>query len=149
MLKTTDVSHGPTLEHGSIFPSGPTPENPPKRYLVENVQKNYLPLLFERNKRGNADSTACQIRNAAFIPMLERLILTHMFQSATRKDEHTRSVGPQKLGRANLWERPPARYPSNETSGKSGHQPGGEPLGISANSNAHLERDQSLVSVVG
>src|SRR5947209_18361465 len=55
----------------------------------------------------------------------------------------------EKLGRANLWERPTARYPSNETSGKSGHQAGGEPLGISANSNAHLERDQSLVSVVG
>jgi hypothetical protein len=34
--------HGTTLEHGSIFTSGPTPENPPKRYFVENVQMNYL-----------------------------------------------------------------------------------------------------------
>jgi hypothetical protein len=40
LLKATDVSHGTTLEHGSIFTSGPTPENPPKRYLVANVQKN-------------------------------------------------------------------------------------------------------------
>src|SRR5947209_997987 len=80
-------------------------------------------------------------------PALLRLILTHMFQSETRKDEHTRSVGRQKLGRANLWERPPARYASNETSGKSGHQPGGEPFGFSASSHAHLERDQSVVSV--
>jgi hypothetical protein len=37
-LKTTPVSHGMTLEHGSIFTSDPTPENPPKRYFVENVQ---------------------------------------------------------------------------------------------------------------
>jgi hypothetical protein len=34
------------LEHGSIFTSSPLPENPPKRYCVENVQKNYLSLLF-------------------------------------------------------------------------------------------------------
>jgi len=37
-LKTTTVSHGTTLEHSSIFTSDPTPENPPKRYFVENVQ---------------------------------------------------------------------------------------------------------------
>jgi len=60
------------LEHGSIFTSGPKPENPPKRYSVENVQKNYVSLLFERNTSGNVDSTPLQIRNAAFIPMLER-----------------------------------------------------------------------------
>jgi hypothetical protein len=72
MLKATDVSHGTTLEHGSIFPSGPTPENPPKRYSAENVQKNYVSLLFERNTSGNVDSTPLQIRNAAFIPLLER-----------------------------------------------------------------------------
>jgi len=60
------------LEHGSIFPSGPKPENPPKRYSVENVQRNYVSLLFERNTSGNVDSTPLQIRNAAFIPMLER-----------------------------------------------------------------------------
>jgi hypothetical protein len=72
MLKTIDVSRGTILEHGSIFTSGPKPENLPKRYSVENVQKNYVSLLFERNTSGNVDSTPLQIRNAAFIPMLER-----------------------------------------------------------------------------
>jgi tRNA C32,U32 (ribose-2'-O)-methylase TrmJ len=71
-LKATDVSHGTTLEHGSIFPSGPKPENPPKRYSVENVQKNYVSLLFGQATSGNVDSTPLQRRNAAFIPMLER-----------------------------------------------------------------------------
>jgi hypothetical protein len=36
-LKTTPVSHGTTLEHGSIFTSDPTPENPTKGYFVEKV----------------------------------------------------------------------------------------------------------------
>src|SRR6266536_109744 len=82
-----------------------------------------------------------------FLPMAGSLILTHNLQSDTIKDEHTRIVGSQELGRANLWGRPTARYASNETSGQSGHQPGGEPLGFAACSNAYLERDQSLVSL--
>jgi hypothetical protein len=49
-LKTTPVSHGTTLEHGSIFPSDPTPENPPKRYFVENVQENSY-LFFLRGAK--------------------------------------------------------------------------------------------------
>jgi hypothetical protein len=36
----TLVSSGTMFEHGSIFTHGPVPWNPPKRYLVENVQKN-------------------------------------------------------------------------------------------------------------
>jgi hypothetical protein len=32
------------------------------------------------------------------------LILIHILQSDTIKDEHTRLVGSQELGRANLWE---------------------------------------------
>jgi hypothetical protein len=83
---------------------------------------------------------------SAKAPVFSSLILTHMLQSDKKKDEHTRRVGPQELGRANLWGCPTARYASNETSGTSGHQPGGEPLGVSACSNAHLERDQSVVS---
>ena len=42
--------HGTTLEHGSIFPSGPQPVNPPKRYVVANVQQNYHSLLFVERK---------------------------------------------------------------------------------------------------
>ena len=34
----TSVSDGTTYEPGSIFPSGPAPENPLKCYCVENVQ---------------------------------------------------------------------------------------------------------------
>jgi hypothetical protein len=37
LLKTTDVLYGTIVERGSIFTSDPAPENPPKRYLVENV----------------------------------------------------------------------------------------------------------------
>jgi hypothetical protein len=39
-LKATDVSHGTTCEHGSVFTHGPAPWNSPKHYLVDNVQKN-------------------------------------------------------------------------------------------------------------
>src|SRR5260221_7412125 len=63
------------------------------------------------------------------VPLPKGLILTHILQSDKIKDEHTRSVGSQELGRANLWERPTAGYASHETSGPSGQQPGGEPLG--------------------
>src|SRR2546430_2326979 len=83
----------------------------------------------------------------AIPPPHECLILTHMLQSDTIKDEHTRLVGSQELGRANLWERPTARSASNETSCPSGHQSGRESPGFSACSNAHLERDQSGVSL--
>jgi hypothetical protein len=55
------------LENGSIFTSGPTPENPPKRYLVANVQKNYLGILFAATKSGN-EQFACG--RAPFIPVL-------------------------------------------------------------------------------
>ncbi len=41
-------------------------------------------------------------------PSPKGLILTHIFQSDRIKDEHTRLVGSQELGRANLWERPTA-----------------------------------------
>jgi hypothetical protein len=71
-LKATHALHGTTEERGSIFTPGPMPENPPKRYLVANVQQNYLSLLFERNTSGNVDPTRLKRRNAAFIPMLER-----------------------------------------------------------------------------
>jgi hypothetical protein len=36
----TLVSSGTLREHGSIFTHSPVPWNSPKRYLVENVQKN-------------------------------------------------------------------------------------------------------------
>jgi hypothetical protein len=36
------------------------------------VRKNYVSLLFEWNTSGNVDFTPLQIRNVAFIPMLER-----------------------------------------------------------------------------
>jgi hypothetical protein len=79
-------------------------------------------------------------------PRFESLILTHMLQSDTIQDEHTRSVGSQELGRANLWGCPTARYASNETYGSSGQPHGRESFGFAARSNADLERDQSLVS---
>src|SRR5713226_9687333 len=82
------------------------------------------------------------------LPRIECLILTHNLQSDRIKDEHPRSVGPQMLGRADLWESPTARYASHETSGPSGHKHGRESFGFAACSNAHLERDQSLVSQV-
>jgi len=72
MLKATHALHGTTDTRGSIFTPGPTPENPPKRYCVANVQKNYISLLFERNKSGTVDTTPLHIRNAAFIPCLSR-----------------------------------------------------------------------------
>lgn len=34
------------LQHGRVFPHGPAPWNPAKRDSVENVQKNYLCILF-------------------------------------------------------------------------------------------------------
>jgi hypothetical protein len=73
--KSTHALHGTTLTHGSIFTSSPRPENPPKRYAVENVQKNYLSLLSEAAKSGNADNClpAC---SAAFIPVAPRLGLS-------------------------------------------------------------------------
>jgi len=49
-LKATSVSHGTAFELGSIFTPGPGPENPPKCYSVENVQENYLSLLFVERK---------------------------------------------------------------------------------------------------
>jgi hypothetical protein len=49
-LKATHALHVTTLEHGSIFTSGPMPENPPKRYFVENVQMNYHSILFVERK---------------------------------------------------------------------------------------------------
>ena len=39
-LKATHALHGTVSERGSIFTPGPAPGNPPKRYLVANVQKN-------------------------------------------------------------------------------------------------------------
>ena len=39
-LKATSVSHGTCDELGSIFTHDPVSWNPPKRSLVENVQKN-------------------------------------------------------------------------------------------------------------
>ena len=57
------------------------------------------------------------------------------------KDEHTRLVGSQELGRANLWGRPTARYASKETSGPSGHQPGGEPAFSSLPAQMHTWKE--------
>jgi len=76
-----------------------------------------------------------------FIPYLKSLILTHILQSDKIKDEDTRIVGSQELGRANLWGCPTAWYTSHETSGPSGQQAGGEPPGVLACSDADLERD--------
>ena len=42
-------------------------------------------------------------RSAAESPCASDLILTHILPSDTIQDEHTRTVGPQELGRANLW----------------------------------------------
>ncbi len=69
-----------------------------------------------------------------------------MLPSDTLQDEHTRRVGPQELGRANLWGRPTARSASNQTYASSGHPHGRESFGVAARSHADLERDQSLVS---
>ena len=41
-------------------------------------------------------------------PPAQALILTHILSSDKIKDEHTRNVGSQELGRTNLWERAPA-----------------------------------------
>src|SRR6266487_24584 len=87
-----------------------------------------------------------QTRNGALIPRLKDLILTRIFPSDKIKDEYTRLVGSQELGRANLWGRPTARSAWHETSDSSEKPPGGESLGFAARSTAHLERDQSLVS---
>jgi hypothetical protein len=66
LLNTTDVSYGTIFERGSIFTSGPVPENPPKRFLVENVHsKNYLSLLAQGAKNGNCFPPA---GSAAYIP---------------------------------------------------------------------------------
>jgi hypothetical protein len=54
------------FERGSIFTSGPVRENPPKRYVVENVHsKNYLSLLAQGAKNGNCSPPA---GGAAYIP---------------------------------------------------------------------------------
>jgi hypothetical protein len=45
------------MELGSTFTSGPWPVNPPKRYAVANVHKNYSAFLFEKNEGGNVDLT--------------------------------------------------------------------------------------------
>jgi hypothetical protein len=65
LLKTTDVSYGTIVERGSIFTPGPVPENPPKRYLVENVQENYLSLLFVERK---VETLFCEARQRGFHP---------------------------------------------------------------------------------
>ena len=44
--------HGTILEHGSTFTLCPKPANPPKGYLVENVQKNYVRILVQGAKNG-------------------------------------------------------------------------------------------------
>jgi len=59
-LKATSVSHGTICELGSIFTSGPAPENPPKCYAVDNVQKNYSPFLLHGWKSGNEQSACGQ-----------------------------------------------------------------------------------------
>jgi hypothetical protein len=64
-LKATSVSHGTTVELGSIFTSGPAPGNPTKCYSVENVQKNYLSLLFVGRK---AEMLVLPAGSAPFIP---------------------------------------------------------------------------------
>ena len=64
-LKATSVSHGTTLERGSIFTRSPALWNPPKRYSVENVQKNYSSILSEDTKSGNCSPPA---GGAAFKP---------------------------------------------------------------------------------
>lgn len=63
-LKATSVSHGTTGELGSIF--SPAPENPPKCYAVENVQKNHPTLLLHGCKSGNEPSAFGQ---QAFHPL--------------------------------------------------------------------------------
>jgi hypothetical protein len=49
-LKATHVSHGTMYEHGRVFTHGPAPWNPSKRDLVENVQQNFLRILFVLRK---------------------------------------------------------------------------------------------------
>jgi hypothetical protein len=61
-LKTTHALHGTTLEHGSIFTSGPMPENPLKRYFVENVQMNYHSVLFVERKTEIPDCLSARVK---------------------------------------------------------------------------------------
>jgi hypothetical protein len=81
--KTTDVSDGTALEHGSIFTYSPVLWNPPKRYLVENVQKNYLSVLSAPAKSGNARN-GLPAGSAAFIPVASALSFIHILQTKMR-----------------------------------------------------------------
>ena len=65
LLKTTDVSYGTSVERGSIFTPGPVSENPPKRYVVENVQENYLSLLCVERK---VETLFCEARQRGLHP---------------------------------------------------------------------------------
>ncbi len=67
-LKATSVSHGTTDELGSIFTPVPAPGNPPKCYLVANVQRNYLSLLFVKRK---VEIPVLPSGSTAFIPVHE------------------------------------------------------------------------------
>src|SRR6266404_5541287 len=72
-----------------------------------------LSMYLFYHKRGKAemeqDSNAqAPNKDSAFLPAPEGLILTHNLQSDRIKDEHTRIVEPQELGRANVWGCPTA-----------------------------------------
>jgi hypothetical protein len=64
-LKTTHALHGTICSHGSVFTSGPVSENPPKRYVVENVQENYLSLLCVERK---VETLFCEARQRGLHP---------------------------------------------------------------------------------
>src|SRR5258708_38633688 len=98
--------------------------------LTGQFSRSVAKRLPARGRNGKEKRRACV--QEALPPPHECLILTHNLQSATIQDEHTRLVGSQELGRANLWERPTPRYASHETRGTSGKPPGGEALGFLA-----------------
>lgn len=64
----TDVLDDTALGHGSTITHIPALRNPPKRYTIENVKKNYLVILFEPAKSGNAGN-ALPVGSTAFIPV--------------------------------------------------------------------------------
>jgi hypothetical protein len=64
MLKATHALHGTIRSRGRVFTHDPLSWNPPEHYVVSNVQKNYLYILFGSDKSGNGSAYG----SAAYIP---------------------------------------------------------------------------------
>jgi hypothetical protein len=56
MLKATHALHGTIRSRGRVFTHDPLSWNPPEHYVVSNVQKNYLYILFGSDKSGNGSA---------------------------------------------------------------------------------------------